>query len=158
LQRVKDGIGSMEDMDMEERLWAEGRLGVYVPDLVVHSPVEADRLTRRYHRRWHHGHGRFHALKRDPDLERSRLRVFGVPGHLCRAAVRDAAGWCLQTAARRPGRAFVHETALCFFAGFFTRRVRDWMASWRATGRTRPLGAQTGTTPAGSGGRCREVV
>jgi glycosyltransferase involved in cell wall biosynthesis len=41
-----------EDEDMYHRLLAQGARGRYVPDLVIYHHVPAERLTRRYFRRW----------------------------------------------------------------------------------------------------------
>ena len=59
LQRVKDGIGSMEDHDIQQRYWDRGGLGIYQPDIEIRAEIQLDRLDKKYHRRWHKGHGRF---------------------------------------------------------------------------------------------------
>lgn len=125
-QRVKDGIGSLEDHEMLLRLWHAGRKGLYVPSLQVIAEIEPERLDKRYHRRWHTGHGRFTALLRLEQIERSRLRLFGVPGHLFRQAFADAVGWAVCELGNHPGRAFQHETRLRFFHGFVKQRCRDF--------------------------------
>jgi glycosyltransferase involved in cell wall biosynthesis len=122
LQRVRDSIGSTEDHELLVRLYAAGGLALYAPDLIVWSNIAPDRLTRQYHRRWHQGHGRFHARMRLPEMERSRAKVLDVPVHLLRAAVLDAAGWISLTLARDASGAFAHETRLWFFSGFCRER------------------------------------
>lgn len=121
VQRVKDGIGSTEDHELLRRLFASGGSALYVPDAVVTTEVPADRQTRAYHRRWHRGHGRFHALMRTPEVEQAR-RVAGVPLHLVRRAVRDAAAWLRLRVTGDAVRAFAPETRLRFFAGFLRER------------------------------------
>lgn len=122
LQRVKDGIGSTEDHEFLLRLYASGRKALYAPDVVVTTEVPAERLTRDYHRRWHRGHGRFHALMRTAEIEGSRGRLFGVPLHLFRSAVTDAVRWLKSLISGDPARAFVAETRLRFFSGFLMER------------------------------------
>src|SRR3982751_1539278 len=58
-QRVKDGIGSLEDHEFLLRVYRSGRQGVYDPRIVVHAEVQPNRLDPGYHRRWHRGHGHF---------------------------------------------------------------------------------------------------
>jgi GT2 family glycosyltransferase len=122
VQRVRDSIGSTEDHELLLRLYAAGERALYSPDMIVWSDISPDRLTRRYHRRWHQGHGRFHARMRLPAMEQSRARILGVPIHLVRTAVLDAAAWISSSLARNPARAFAHETRLWFFTGFCRER------------------------------------
>ncbi|HJQ71517.1 MAG TPA: glycosyltransferase [Blastocatellia bacterium] len=130
LQRVKDGIGSMEDLELLIRYWRAGGESLYLPSLVVTAEVPVARTTKEYHRRWHRGHGSFYALMRSPELERSSKRaLFGVPAHLYRQCVIDAANWGMSLLKAEPDRAFLCETRLRFFAGFFKQRKRDYMSS-----------------------------
>ncbi len=130
LQRVKDGIGSMEDLELLIRYWRAGGQSLYLPALVVTAEVPVARTTKKYHRRWHRGHGRFYALMRSPDFERSSKRtLFGVPAHLYRQSVIDAANWVKYSVLGRPDRAFFYETRLRFFAGFFQTRKRDYLST-----------------------------
>jgi GT2 family glycosyltransferase len=122
VQRVRDSIGSTEDHELLVRLYAARERALYVPDLIVWSSISPDRLTRQYHRRWHAGHGRFHARMRLPEVERSRARVFDVPVHLLRSAAADAAAWISLTLARDASGAFARETRLWFFTGFCRER------------------------------------
>jgi glycosyltransferase involved in cell wall biosynthesis len=128
LQRIKDFVGSMEDHELQIRLWKANRQGLYDPDLIVTSDVSADRLSKAYHRRWHFGHGYFYAVARFDEMEQSRSgRLFGVATHVYKHAVRDAVGWCVSVARGNLGRAFTYEERLCFFAGFFARHYRDFV-------------------------------
>ena len=132
LQRVKDGIGSLEDHEFLLRLLRAGRNGVYDPRIVVHAEIQADRLQRAYHRRWHTGHGHFHALLRSPEVEKTARGSFaGVPAHLYRQAIADAVGWIRASAKRQPARAFLHEVRLRFFWGFLRTRGREFLATPR---------------------------
>lgn len=123
VQRVADGIGSTEDHDFLHRVYAAGGRMLYLPPLIVRARVQPARCARAYHRRWHAGHGRFHALMRLPEMERSRRAVAGVPAHLLRSAARDALAWARYTATARWERAFEAELRLRFFAGFARARL-----------------------------------
>jgi len=123
-QRIKDGVGSIEDDEWIRRFWRAGGRGLYAPELVVTTEIPASRLTRAYHRRWHLGHGRFYALLRAEEIERTSIgSPFGVPAHLYRSALRDAACWVACTLAGRPDAAFLYETKFKFVVGFMRQRV-----------------------------------
>jgi glycosyltransferase involved in cell wall biosynthesis len=124
VQRVADGIGSTEDHELLARLYAAGGRMLYLPRMLVLARVQPDRCERDYHRRWHEGHGRFHALMRTPEMERSQFRPFGVPAHLLRAAARDAWAWLRSSIERNRDAAFDAELRLRFFRGFLVERTR----------------------------------
>lgn len=123
VQRVKDGVGSTEDHEMLTRLYMDGGRMLYVPGIVVHAPVQDERRARAYHRRWHYGHGRFSALMRNPDIERSRFSVFDVPAHLLRAAARNVLALVTSLCAGRWEAMFDAELRLRFAAGFVRQRL-----------------------------------
>jgi len=132
LQRVKDGIGSMEDLELLMRFWGAGGESLYLPALVVTTEVPVARTTKKYHRRWHRGHGRFYALMRSPDIERSSRRaLFGVPAHLYRQSAIDAANWVRCSMKGSRDRAFFYETRLRFFKGFFKTRKQEYLSTRR---------------------------
>jgi GT2 family glycosyltransferase len=129
-QRVKDGVGSLEDHELLLRLWHAGRKGIYLPDVTVTAEVQAERLQKKYHREWHTGHGRFHAILRSELLERSRRgTLFGVPAHLYRQALTDAARWTKSQLLGQRNEAFGYEVRMRFFAGFAGRRWREFLDS-----------------------------
>jgi glycosyltransferase involved in cell wall biosynthesis len=129
-QRVKNGVGSLEDHELLLRLWQAGRKGVYLPDLMVTAEVEPNRLRKTYHREWHTGHGRFHAILRSELLERSKLgKILGVPAHLYRRALSDAVQWTISQLLGQRDRAFAYEGRLRFFAGFAGRRWHEFFHS-----------------------------
>jgi glycosyltransferase involved in cell wall biosynthesis len=132
LQRVKDGIGSLEDHEFLLRVLRTGRTALYDPRIVVNAEVQLNRLDREYHRRWHTGHGHFHALMRSEQVERTgRGSLLGVPAHMYRQALVDLLGWARAAAGRDAARALRHEAGLRFFKGFFRTRSRDslrWLA------------------------------
>jgi len=119
-------VGSVEDHELQLRVLRAGGTIVYDPRIVVHAEIQPNRLTRAYHRRWHNGHGYFHALLRSEDMERSQVGTFfGVPAHLYRQAVADVFGWTRATLVRDGERAFRHELKVRFFQGFFHTRRRE---------------------------------
>jgi hypothetical protein len=122
VQRVGAGGGSTEDQEWQMRLWAGGGFGVYEPALAVRAVVGAERVGKRHHRSWHFGHGRHVARMHVPDVEASRWRVLGVPGHLLRATVADAASWLRRCCAGDQAGAFEREVRLWFAAGFVRER------------------------------------
>jgi glucosyl-dolichyl phosphate glucuronosyltransferase len=122
VQRVGDGAGSTEDQEWELRVWASGGHGVYDPTLEVEAVVTGDRVEKRHHRRWRFGHGRHIARMRLPEVEASRRRVFGVPGHILRDGAADAWGWCIDRLQGDERAVFDREARLCFAAGFALER------------------------------------
>lgn len=122
-----DQIGGTEDLDILQRLWKAGHRALYQPHIAFEHKVGANRLTKTYHRRWHTGHGRFYAAMRDERMEASIGYLLGVPAHLYRQAARDVWGWMKSTILRQEARAFMHETKLCFFWGFFSKRKADFL-------------------------------
>jgi glycosyltransferase involved in cell wall biosynthesis len=117
-------VGGVEDLEILQRLWKAGKQGIYLPDLAFRHKVGASRMTKRYHRQWHTGHGRFYATLRDDEFERSSSRVFDVPGHVFRQAGAAAWGWLKSWFWRQPDLAFLCETRLRFCLGFIQQRRR----------------------------------
>jgi glycosyltransferase involved in cell wall biosynthesis len=106
-----------QDHEWQLRFWRGGGVGMYDPSLVVWADVTPDRLTRRYHRRWHLEHGRFSArmhlrelTDRSGGLREGALPEFrrwaGVPRFL----VRMLATECLATLRHTLRRAPLSET------------------------------------------------
>jgi glucosyl-dolichyl phosphate glucuronosyltransferase len=131
VQRVKDEIGSTEDHELQLRVWQAQRQGLYVPDLVVTAEVEARRTTKRYHRRWHTGHGHFYAVMRLEEMEGATVRLFDAPGHLYRQAMADALRWFAHRLRGDHEAAFEAETRLRFIAGFLRKRRADFLVTRR---------------------------
>jgi glycosyltransferase involved in cell wall biosynthesis len=125
LQRVKDHIGSMEDTEFLLRVCRSGKKGIYLPDMIVRAPVDVERLTKAYHRRWHTGHGHFYAVMNDPEWERSKFHLMRIPSHLYKQTATNAVIWFLKMLTGQFNQAFVNECRLRFFRGFFLQRNRN---------------------------------
>jgi len=116
------------------RARAAGLRGFYVPEMVVHHVVEADRLRKQYFRRWYYWHGISRAIlfaklgvdMDSPDnsrLDFSRVpQIAGVPRYMYRTLAAHAKDWVLGRLRRDGVAAFEHELWLCFFAGIARQR------------------------------------
>ena len=128
-QRVKDGIGSTEDHELQLRFWNTGGQGLYDPRLVVHADVQPERMTKAYHRRWHTGHGRFSSLMQLKDYEVARARLFGVSSYLYKQAFLDSLSWLKFTLTGNSRMAFRTEIKLRFFLGFYRQRRSEYQST-----------------------------
>ena len=124
LQRVKGSIGSMEDHEFLLRVCRSGKRGVYLPELITWAPVDPERMTKAYHRRWHTGHGHFYAVLNDRVWERSKFQLAGVPSHLYNQTARHAVRWCSSLLRGNSVAAFESECQLRFFYGFFRQATK----------------------------------
>jgi glucosyl-dolichyl phosphate glucuronosyltransferase len=115
-------IGSVEDLEILQRLCRSGRKGLYLPHIAIQHKVPPGRLTMAYHRRWHTGHGRFYARLGDEEFERSRGRLLDVPLHMYRQAASASLQWLKLRFLGREHEAFLAETQLRFLIGFFLER------------------------------------
>jgi glycosyltransferase involved in cell wall biosynthesis len=119
LGRVKDGIGSTEDHEMQLRAWRAGIRGLYIPSIVVVADVTADRLEKRYHRRWHRGHGRHCAMMRLRELVPADfgpmsepddiVTLFGAPAFVYADLIRTAVLWFKAVCRRGDSRFYLHQ-------------------------------------------------
>jgi glycosyltransferase involved in cell wall biosynthesis len=119
LGRVKDGIGSTEDHDMQLRTWKAGMRGLYDPELRAEADVPPDRLTSGYHRRWHRGHGRHCAMMRLRELVPADLGplaepddlvlLFGSPAFVYSNLLRTGYNWLRAVVLRRDPRFYSHQ-------------------------------------------------
>lgn len=114
-----------------------GLRGFYVPSMVLRHLIPADRLSKRYYRRWFYWRGISRALlyeRSGLDMEapeRTTLdfarvpHVLGVPRYLYRKAAAAAAGWLKARVRRDEVASFERELWLCFFAGIVRQRAKD---------------------------------
>lgn len=144
LGRIKDAIGSAEDHDLQLRVWQAGGQGMYAPTVITFAEVQEERLTKKYHRRWHTGHGHFYALMRVAEFEQGEMRLFDVPARLYKQAMKESIGWLKQTLRANEEVAFEHETEVRFFRGFFRQRRKQFKATkTRSTAREMALFLQS---------------
>lgn len=109
-----------EDDDMYHRLLAAGARGFYLPDLIIHHYVPAERLTKRYFRRWCLWRGVGMGLL-DRQHKQAVTYLFGVPRWLYGRAARGFVGKAkgLLRREQHPDQAFSNELAVWDLAGFF---------------------------------------
>jgi glycosyltransferase involved in cell wall biosynthesis len=119
-------IGGTEDLDILSRLWKAGRRAFYDPTIYFYHKVPSTRLTKAYHRRWHTEHGYHYALMRQEEFEDAGARLFDVPAHQYRQALQNLAQWFGKMLRGRRDAAFLHETRLRFFWGFFRQRRTEY--------------------------------
>ncbi len=111
-----------EDDDMYHRLLAIGARGLYLPDLIVHHFIPAERLTKRYFRRWCLWRGVGMGML-DRQHPQAVPYLFGVPRWLYGRAARGFVGKATALPLRtQPDRAFSNELAVWDLAGFFYGR------------------------------------
>jgi glycosyltransferase involved in cell wall biosynthesis len=134
LQRVKDSIGSAEDLELLQRCWCAGRQGLYIPTLLASTTVPASRMTKDYHRRWHRGHGMFRAMMRDVEAlgqngrhiggrqSEDVVTLFGIPANLYRQVADEAWKWLLASVRRQQASTFMHENHLRFLVSYIKTR------------------------------------
>jgi glycosyltransferase involved in cell wall biosynthesis len=116
------------------RARAAGLHGFYVPKMVVHHVVEAERLKKQYFRRWYYWHGISRAIlfaKLGVDMDspdNSRLdfskvpQVAGVPRYMYRTLASHSKDLVRARLRGDAVAAFEHELWLWFFAGIAKQR------------------------------------
>jgi glucosyl-dolichyl phosphate glucuronosyltransferase len=115
-----------QDQEWLERLYRLGGHGMYVPGISIASPVDTDRMTKRYHRKWHYGRGRFLARMRLALLEATRIgRPLDVPGHVWRSLLSESASTIRAAVQGRQAEAFTHECAAWCRLGFVRERLQS---------------------------------
>jgi glycosyltransferase involved in cell wall biosynthesis len=135
LGRIKDGIGSAEDHDLQMRIWRAGGQGMYAPDVVFTSEIDPERLTKAYHRRWHIGHGKFCAMMRiietsGPDGELAeelpdQIKLFGVPGFLYRSLLLEIGRWLAALVRKPENLSFECENQVRYLIGYIRKRYEE---------------------------------
>lgn len=116
------------------RARAAGLRGFYVPEMVVHHVVEAERMKKQYFWRWYYWHGISRAIlftKLGVDMDspdNSRLdfskvpQIAGVPRYMYRTLASHVKGLTRERLRGNTVAAFEHELWLCFFAGMARQR------------------------------------
>ena len=170
LGRIAGTLRNQSQREWHLRARAAGARGFYLPGMLVHHAVAADRLTKNYFRRWYYWHGVSRAiLSRTTGLdveepERAGLqpevaRLRGVPVRLFSKAFRSAVSCVRRRLRGQEADAFTYELFLWFFLGVLrecavpgavTAREREQMASASDTDTVTPL---IPTQRAGADGR-----
>ena len=116
------------------RARAAGLRGFYIPQMVVHHVVEAERLQKQYFRRWYYWHGisraiLFAKLGVDMDapdnsqLDFSKVpQIAGVPRYMYKSVATQTRDLVRARIRGDSVAAFEHELWLCFFAGLARQR------------------------------------
>jgi GT2 family glycosyltransferase len=142
------GFPRCQDHELQLRLWRAGEQIVYAPDMVVRSRVAPERLTKRYHRRWHGAHGwwtaemRLHEIiDRNGTLLPAPLPArsfFGVPGFVFRDLGRSLAGWLRAAVAFDFATAFQQANRGRDLGAYIRRRMISWWGQRAAAKRAMP--------------------
>jgi GT2 family glycosyltransferase len=173
--RVGRKAGTLLGQEVREwciRARARGVRGFYVPEFAVRHVIPANRLSKRYFRRWFYWRGISRALlfqQQGLDMESPQETrqdftrvpmIAGVPRYLYRVAVRQAIASTRAWLRGRPVEAFECELWLWMFAGILRQRWRDRRTPfpWTAESRVRSsAGVQprddAGTATSGRGER-----
>lgn len=150
--RIKDGIGSTEDHELQLRIWQQGGQGLYVPEIIMFTEVPSERLTKSYHRRWHQGHGKYCAMMNLGEIidKDGRLRgktdnvttLFGTPGFLYRELIAESVRLLGATLRRRESKSLQYENKIRHLVGYIKKRYEQ-DAEMRQHSRLAEVGAFT---------------
>jgi glycosyltransferase involved in cell wall biosynthesis len=132
-QRVGDSVGSTEDHEWEMKVWLNGGIGVYVPDVICYAEIPPDRMVKSYHRRWHLGHGKFTAIAPRSAYDGGAFQLLGVPAFVYRQLVETVARYLRTLAKGKPAETFHLENQLFFFIGFVCERWKRALMGHRRT-------------------------
>jgi glucosyl-dolichyl phosphate glucuronosyltransferase len=118
LSRSGKGLLSEEDAELYRRLRGADLYGMYVPDLIIHHYIPAERLTRKYHRRWSYWRGVSQGVA-DKDFKESVAYTLGIPRYRIGRAVAGLASLPRHLASSKTaGQAFADELAVWDLLGF----------------------------------------
>ena len=136
LGKVNNSLISGEDHEIFSRLRAHGLYaGVYDPEIAVRHYVPAERLTRRYFRRWFYWHGKTQALMIDelfPDDDMARIpRILGVPRFLYRQTAGQLWRWLRGLGGRDALAVLTHELKLLESVGLLGESWRRCLLKTR---------------------------
>jgi glucosyl-dolichyl phosphate glucuronosyltransferase len=120
-----------QDHELQIRLWQGGYGCLYDPELIVASPVDADRLTKTYVRDWYRRAATFHAtmpVRSLFDLPDEVPLILNVPRFQYRRLIEETALWILDSLRRESTSAFLHETRVHYIVKYMIER---WRLIWK---------------------------
>ena len=138
--RIGRKAGTLLGQEVREwclRAHAAGLTGFYIPDLVVQHLIPADRLTKRYFRRWFYWRGISRAMlyaETGLDMEKPEQttldfsavpHIAGVPRYMFRSAIKALKDSIVAAIKGDAIASFDRELWLCFFAGVVKQRWKD---------------------------------
>ena len=138
--RVGRKAGTLLGQEVREwglRAKAAGLRGFYAPEMVVHHKIPADRLSKKYFRRWFYWHGVSRAMlyeqarvdmeaPEESTLDYSKVpHVAGVPRYMYRSCLRMIAGIAKSALKGDRVATFESELWVWFFAGVVKQRWKD---------------------------------
>lgn len=136
LGRVAGTLRNQSQREWHLRARACGLRGVYLPRMVVHHNVEAERVSRAYFLRWFYWHGisrailyqrsGLHLLEPENTATHARERhVLGVPSSIWRGLARTVISVTKRWVTGRWDEAVEYELHLAFCAGVIRQRFVD---------------------------------
>jgi glycosyltransferase involved in cell wall biosynthesis len=138
--RIGRKAGTLLGQEVREwclRAHAQGLTGYYLSDIAVQHIIPADRLTKRYFRRWFYWRGISRAMlyaETGLDMEKPEQstldftavpHIAGVPRYMFRSAATALKDALVQAVKGHPVASFERELWLFFFAGVIRQRWRD---------------------------------
>ena len=124
-----------EDRELQLRLWAAGKRGLYVDEIAATTEVPLERMTKAYHRQFYRQAGATHARMRYRDrIDREGRLIpqdlnaamfLGVPGYIYRDLFRHAVAWLGRVAILDWTGAFFHESRTLYFANYVRGRIQQ---------------------------------
>ncbi|HEX3741130.1 MAG TPA: glycosyltransferase [Terriglobales bacterium] len=133
-------VGTLLGQEVREwmlRARAAGLRGMYAPGMVVHHVIPADRLHKRYFRKWSYWHGISRAMlyqqhpidmqaPEETRIDFSKVRtVLGVPRYMYRSCLQSSRAMIEARLNDWQAAAFEHELELWFFLGVLRQRLKD---------------------------------
>ncbi len=129
-------------MGQEVREWMlrardAGLRGNYAPKMVVHHVIPAERLRKRYFRKWSYWHGVSRAMlyrqhpidmqaPEETAVDFSKVRtILGVPRYMYRSFLESLSGMVKTRLKGHEVTSFEHELELWFFLGALRQRWKD---------------------------------
>lgn len=117
LGRSGKGLLSEEDAELYSRLMKAGIHGVHTPDLIIYHYIPADRLTRRYHRRWCYWRGVSQGVLSREQKE-PVAHILRIPRYRIGRALKGLASFPRYLLSGNAGQAFASELAGWDLLGF----------------------------------------